>query len=280
MRTYWLVLGRGVGQVMLQENALSGYLMLAGIVWNSRVMALAALLGTAVSTLAAILLGFDKQAIQRGLYGFNGTLVGIAAVVFLQLSWWSFGLLLSGAVLSTLIMRLFLLQGRVAGYTAPFVLVTWLMLLVCHLSMTTNLLPPVVELVSTSPDIFAAFWQSVGQIMFQPGLVTGLLFFAAVLVNSRISAFYMVLGAGLPLVLLAANEMNYSNFNAGLYAYNAVLCAIALGERTRASLCWAIMAIALSVMLQWFGMHAGLITLTAPFVLATWVVQMMRQIRF
>ncbi|MGO1463116.1 MAG: urea transporter [Marinobacter sp.] len=277
MRAFLVILGRGVGQVMLQENAFSGCLMLLGIACNSWLMALAALLGGSVSTLAAMLLKFDKQALQRGWYGFNGTLVGIATVVFLQVSVWSVVLLVAGAILSTLVMRLFLMQRHFPAYTAPFVLVTWLLLLVCHLMIATNLLPPVVDLVSTSPDIFAAFWRSLGQIMFQPSPVAGLLFFAAVLVHSRVNSFYMLLGAGLPLLLLMANEMNYANFNAGLYAYNAVLCAIALGERTRASLCGAILAITLSVALQWLGIQAGLITLTAPFVLAAWVTLVLRQ---
>lgn len=122
-----VMLGRGVGQVMFQENALSGGLMLAGIAYNSWLMALAALLGTAASSFAAILFGFDKQAIQRGLYGFNGTLVGIA-VVFLRLSVWSIALLIVGAVLSTLIVRLFSLQRHFSGCTAPFVLAIWITL--------------------------------------------------------------------------------------------------------------------------------------------------------
>lgn len=270
MRTFLWVLGRGVGQVMLQENALSGWLMLVGIACNSWIAALAALLGTAVSTLAAMLLGFGKQAIQRGLYGFNGTLIGVATAVFLQLTLWSVILLIIGATFSTLVVRLFLLQRRFPGYTAPFLVVTGFFVLAYHLVMTTNLLPPPTLLVSTSADIVAAFWLSVGQVMFQPSPVTGLLFFAAVLVSSRTSAFYMLLGAGLPLLVVVASDFNYSDFNAGLFAYNAVLCAIALGDRTLGSLCWAILAITLSVAFQWVGIHAGLITLTAPFVLATW----------
>ena len=73
-----LILGRGIGQVMFQNNALSGLLMLIGIACNSWQLAILAIAGTIVSTLTASLLKYNKRDIRDGLYGFNGTLVGIA----------------------------------------------------------------------------------------------------------------------------------------------------------------------------------------------------------
>ena len=46
-----LILGRGIGQVMFQNNALSGGLMLLGIAFNSWQLAVLSVLGTVVSTL-------------------------------------------------------------------------------------------------------------------------------------------------------------------------------------------------------------------------------------
>lgn len=53
MKGALLILGRGIGQVMFQNNALSGLLMLVGILLNSWQMALLAIAGNVVSTLAA-----------------------------------------------------------------------------------------------------------------------------------------------------------------------------------------------------------------------------------
>ncbi len=50
-----LVVGRGIGQVMFQNNAFSGLLMLIGILCNSWVLALLAVVGNIVSTLTAYL---------------------------------------------------------------------------------------------------------------------------------------------------------------------------------------------------------------------------------
>ena len=92
MKEAFLILGRGVGQVMFQNNALSGLLMLAGILLNSWQMALLAIAGNVVSTLTACLSGYSREDIRNGLYGFNGTLVGIAIGVFMPVSVASFSL--------------------------------------------------------------------------------------------------------------------------------------------------------------------------------------------
>ena len=53
------ILFRGIGQVMFQNNAWSGVLMLAGIACNSLYMAGLALLGTVVSTSTARIAGYS-----------------------------------------------------------------------------------------------------------------------------------------------------------------------------------------------------------------------------
>ena len=78
-----LILGRGIGQVMFQNNALSGLLMLIGIFLGSWQMGILAVCGNIVSTLTAYFSGYERNDIREGLYGFNGTLVGIAYGVFM-----------------------------------------------------------------------------------------------------------------------------------------------------------------------------------------------------
>lgn len=52
-----LILGRGIGQVMFQNNALSGLLMLIGIFLNSWQMGLLAVSSNIISTLTALISG-------------------------------------------------------------------------------------------------------------------------------------------------------------------------------------------------------------------------------
>jgi len=51
---------RGVGQIMLQENAITGLLFLMGIFYGSVFMGLAALLATTCGSITAKLLRYDK----------------------------------------------------------------------------------------------------------------------------------------------------------------------------------------------------------------------------
>jgi hypothetical protein len=51
---------RGIGVVVLQNNPLSGALILAALFLESLAYALACLVGTAISTLAALILGADR----------------------------------------------------------------------------------------------------------------------------------------------------------------------------------------------------------------------------
>jgi urea transporter len=75
---------RGLGQIMLQENALTGLLFLLGIFYGSVFMGLGALVATACGTMTAYLFHFDKAETEKGLYGFSAALVGVALTLFLK----------------------------------------------------------------------------------------------------------------------------------------------------------------------------------------------------
>ena len=117
-----LILGRGLGQVMFQNNALSGLLMLIGIFLNSWQMGLLAVSGNIISTSTGRISGYDRDDIKNGLYGFNGTLVGIAVGVFMHLTVNSLILMAIASCASTYIARFFNMQHalHVARIHYPF----------------------------------------------------------------------------------------------------------------------------------------------------------------
>ena len=73
-----LILGRGIGQVMFQNNALSGLLMLLESFEFMANGPIGCKGGNIISTSTGRISGYDRDDIKNGLYGFNGTLVGIA----------------------------------------------------------------------------------------------------------------------------------------------------------------------------------------------------------
>lgn len=76
--------------------------------------------GMCASTLTAWGLGYDREPIRRGLYGFNGMLVGIAVICIMPFSYISVLFLLVGAALSTVVTHLFTRQQLLPTLTAPF----------------------------------------------------------------------------------------------------------------------------------------------------------------
>lgn len=274
-----LIGGRGIGQVMFQNNALSGLLMLAGIFFHSWQMGVLAISGNVISTLTAFLSGYGRDEIKNGLYGFNGTLVGIAVGVFMPLTLTALILMVVASCISTWIARLFKQLYPLSGFTAPFILAVWILLGFCKILLPDMLyISDKGESICPSIDFFRSFSTGIGQVMFQESIVTGVLFLIAVFINSRSAAVYTILGALLPIPVAVLLGVDFESLNAGLMGYNGVLCAIALGDKSWKGFLWASCAVLLSVILQMVGMNWGVITLTAPFVLSVWLVMGLQKI--
>lgn len=259
---------RGVGQVMLQNNALTGLLFLAGIFYNSWLLGIGAILGNLASTATAYLFKYKKDDIEKGLYGFNGTLTGIAIFVFFGINFATILAVILGSIISTVIM--YKITKRIQALTAPFVISTWLVILVFKLS---NLVPFLNINIpqATHLDLFQAMGISFGQVMFQTSLVTGIIFLLAVLINSRLSAVYAIYGAILGSIIASIFSLPISIINIGLFGYNAVLSGIALESIKFRGFIYATIAIILSVALYVLFEKLGILALTAPFVLSAWV---------
>lgn len=122
-----------------------------------------------------------------------------------------------------------------------------------------------------------ALGDSVGQVMFQANVLTGLFFFLAIAWESRRKALYALLGALIP--MLAIPFVPETVWREGLLGYNAVLCAIYWAGTTERRLLYAVVSVVLSVGVELLALYAGLIPLTAPFVLSVWGVAKVQQWR-
>src|SRR5690606_18284374 len=269
MQNYTLIILRGIGQVMFQNNALSGLLFLAGIFYNSWLLVLAVVLGTIISTATAQILKYSSIEIEDGIYGFNGALVGVAIWFFFGFSIVTTVVSIAGAALSTILM--YEMKKIAPPFTAPFVLITWLLILVLLFVFQVPLLvAPLLE--SDSLDLFSTFSKGFSQVWFQNNIVTGIFFLVALAVNSHTSAVFALYGSALGALIAILLSQPISMANAGLFGYNAVLCSIALGDKKLKSFLWTTLAIALSVVINISIGSLRVITLTSAFVLATWLV--------
>ena len=283
---------RGVGQVMLQNNSYAGLLFLIGIFYNSTLFGIAVLVGTVASTVTAMLLGVKRSQIREGLFGFNGALVAVALLYFLQpdLLAWCYVILAAACTTVVMAALLNLLDTwKVPALTAPFVFTTLCFVLACarfgrlH---STHLLPTAglpkaatVEGIVTMSTMVYGLFSGVAQVFFQANIITGILFTIGLLISSRAACVAALLGSFVGLLAgwgLGAAE---PAIRAGAFGFNSVLTAIALGSvflvrdvastvyAALAAIATAVVFAAVSAALEPIGMPA----LTSPFVLVVWL---------
>nr|WP_068887332.1 urea transporter [Pedobacter panaciterrae] len=260
-------LSKGVGQIMLQENALTGLLFLAGIFYGSILMGIGAVLAVLTGTLTAKVLSYDKKETQQGLYGFSAALVGVALILFFKPVMITWVAIVVGSALATIIQHWCIVK-KIPVFTLPFVLVTWAIIYLFH-----HIYPVAAsELLSAETHItndFTFALRGFGEVIFQGSAISGIIFFIAVFINSPIAALYGITGAILAATLSALCSVPIDAIEMGLFSYNAVLCAIVFaGDKPKDGI-WAAISIILSVIIAFQMNKLNLIQLTFPFVAAT-----------
>jgi urea transporter len=278
-----LVVFRGIGQVFFQENALTGALFTLGIAVSSPLMAVGAVVGSVIGAATARVLKFDESEVRAGIYGFNSALVGIATLFFFRPGAVSFVLLVIGCVAAAAATWLARRYVPFPTYTAPFVVTTWVLFFL-GLALGAARVEPGEPLEGVGA--VRAVAHGVSQVMFQASIWTGLLFLAGIAVNDWRHAAWVLVGSIAGMLVgsyhatAAVRALDpeslvdrglLENVALGLYGYNATLAAVAL-FLWRRSLIPPLLGILLSVPLTELIPRLGLPALTAPFVLATWLV--------
>ncbi len=293
----WLL--RGIGQVVFQNNPLSGGIILAALFYNSWIYGLAAIFGVTISTLTAVLLKADRGLIKAGLFGFNGALVALCLIAFtsadfrtgavpspLMTVYIGFGAALSTVFLQA--MATVLAPHKVAPLTGPFVLVGWLFLFAvlkfAHIEagpLEKPVSPDDFEPIATYtlPTWYMGIGNAIGQIFFQDNWISGYLIVFGIAAHSRICAGMALIGAVVAAVTAVVSGAPEGAIRDGLFGYNAALTAMALGGffllLNWASFVYAIFGAIVSTWL-WasIAIFLGPIdmpVLTSAFVLVTWM---------
>lgn len=283
---------RGIGQVMLQNNSYTGLLFLAGIFFNSLLFGIAVLLGTVVGTAAAMLLRADRELIRTGGFGFNGGLVGIALLYFLQPNLLTWGCVAFAAACSTIVTAALLRILRTWGIpalTAPFVLTSLCFFLatarfgrleVTHLLPAAGLPKAVtVEGVVTMSTVTEGLFKGIAQVFFQDNWITGILFAIGLFLASRWAGVAALAGSLVGVLVAWGMGAAEPAIRAGAFGFNSVLVAIALGSALlrpgKAAMACALLA-TIATPIVYAAVSAafeplGVPALTLPFVLVTWL---------
>ncbi|KWF27444.1 urea transporter [Burkholderia diffusa] len=259
---------RGVGQIVLQANAVTGALLLAALAITDMRLASAALVGSAAASMTAVLTGSEPRGVEQGLHGFNGALAALIAVLFAPSSLAAIALapvVSIGAALAQRAMRVPLARWRQCPYSSPCLVITalWLPFVALqHPSDATASAP------LTLPSVADALLSGLAQTTFAQGPWAGMLIVAGLVVASRRAAAFALGGTLVSTVLLVASGASGASFADGLLGFNGALAALALMPRGPRA---AFAAAALAALIQWLATRAGLSAFTAPFALASWI---------
>ena len=123
-----------ISQVVLVDSVWGGALILAGLFIAHWKVGVAAIVGSLVGTVCAIAMHENLQRTANGLSGYSGVLTAIAfAVVFAKGRWVPWAFAVAGAAI-TAVVTLAMHQLPGPTYTWPYVLTTWLGLVLIHVS--------------------------------------------------------------------------------------------------------------------------------------------------
>jgi urea transporter len=290
---------RGASQVFLQNNPLTGLIILVAIGWGAIAAripqaAVCAVVGLVVGTATAMLLKVPDESIRDGLFGFNPLLTGLAVAIFLRPNLFMWVYLVIGAVATTVVtlaVSNVLKTWDVPPLTFPFVLTTWFLLLGAYQfarirsgAMGPPTLPEHVDPRAAQVHVTGAFLtpsmlKDVSEVFLLGNWVTGVLILVALAVNSLWAAGFAAGGAVVSTLLAVWFGASGSTVAAGLYGFSAVLTAVALGSvfyrPSWPVALYALFGVVFTVVVQAAlntGLEpVGIPALTAPFVFATWL---------
>lgn len=273
---------KGIGQIMLQENRWTGLLFLIGIFMGSWESGIAVLLSTSVGTFTAMKLNYDKSEINAGLYGFSAALVGVALSFVFQTTIVIWILIILGGALATIIQHFFIAK-KIPVFTFPFIIIIWISVFVLH--HFTHIPPS--ELISAKAENLdyneISPIYGFGEVIFQGGLLSGVIFFIAVFISSPIAALYGFAGSVLGAYISHVNGEPVEEIQMGLFGFNAVLSAIVFSGFKKTDGLWVLIAVLITVGIDDLLIDNHVLTevggvLTFPFVAGTWITLLIQKI--
>ena len=259
----------GFSQIFLQRNPLCGLLCLSAILFTAPALLGGALLGGVAGLLTAQRRNYAKADRQAGLFSYNGVLLGLLLSLYFPWSAMMPPLILAAGGLSAMLTQQWLKRARISqylpAYTTPFVGLSWLLL--CFATPSTQ--AHLIEI--NTLNMLAAPFKGVGQVMFLGHPLAGAMIAVGLLIADR-RAFCWALFASV--AGMGWNLLHHDFYTAllGLGGYNAVLAALAFSSQRQQP--WLpLVGIAFALLLTPMFAAVGLPTLTAPFILACWLIR-------
>lgn len=218
------------------------------LVQSTRV-AIYGLIALICGNLSAYMLGFNRDLLNSGLFGYNAFLVGLALATFdssEKHSGYSASLFIWTVVMASFSSVIFVSLGKLLvpykspPLTFPFNFAT-IMFLIATAEMTRVTVGPVREpalpdYVNTGQDngqltarmFFAGVIRGIGQVYLADNLASGILVLAGIAVCSRIAALAALVGSALGAAFAVATGVDATLIEYGLFGFNSSLSVTAM----------------------------------------------------
>lgn len=271
---------RGLSQIFFISSPWTGLILLLAVGYASPRAGFLFLLGSVVQTVTAHFMGLRDEAAD-GLQGYNGALVGAAAMAHVGSPGEAILLTILGALacvpvhqlLATLFSSRALSRFALPVLTAPFCIIA---------TGIFTLLPATTSgTLDITSEPFSAvamgISNSFAEVDLEEGWIAGVIVFVGLIVGSRAIAAFGLAGAVIG-VLTGLVLLGPEHVSSGLLSYSSLLAAAGIGAVIFADrpLAWrAVAATAAALLTLPFVLlmsSLGSPVLTWPFVFATWIV--------
>lgn len=287
---------KGFSQVLLVGNAISGFLIFVGITLHSPILGMMTFISSIVGTVTGKYIGGDRVMIHEGIYGFNSILCSIAAILFLNGDKRWFIALFAAAIAALLMATLtkVFAKWNIPVLTIPFVVVTWIGLLIAYRTDKLYMDPGFVISSPTmwnlpvegTPTLFIGMIKGIGEVFIIDSLWTGSLILVGLFWAGWRFGIYAIIGALVSWLTAYSIGVDSQSLNLGLYNYNAVLTIIAVSlvfdskkkKRLLTGIIAATLTVPVTAGLELLLDPLGLPALTFPFIVCSWLFIALRKL--
>ncbi|TGL63064.1 hypothetical protein EHQ58_01030 [Leptospira ognonensis] len=236
LKTIYISTLSAYSTVLFSGKLSLGFLIFCATLFNPPA-AITGLLGILLSNLLAMFLGVYEERIKKGLYGFNGLLVGLSVSIYHQLD---FNLIIILVAAIILLVFVTLSLEQILSYffglpvlSIPFVIVSIILYLSFYdykgLENKAAYVFKYDEYFPELPFYIMYYLKSLGGIFFQSSPWSGLCIAIVLLISSRIIFFLSILGFGLGLSFHIILNGNLDGIAIGNVGFNYILTAIGVG---------------------------------------------------
>ena len=238
-------------QVFFSRNVNFAILLLI-VTFIDPLTGISGMISVAATNLFAYILGFDKESIINGDYGFNSLLVGLGLGILYTPSVPFFILIIIAALATfifTIVVAGFLQKYNLPYLSIPFLLSIWCFILASRnfesLTISARGVYKLNELYATGstflvrsyhyinsypiPEILKTYFRSLGAILFQFNILSGILIAIGLLVYSRIAFIISFLSYSLAYLTYVFMGADVYALNYTYIGFNFILTGIALG---------------------------------------------------